>query len=66
MELTTIYLLAIIWILLSVIVLLKRKGYKHISEDHRNFFIFVSIIFLPLNLIIIFFVEFVIREWDNR
>lgn len=65
----TIILIAIIWIFVALWILEKRGWYKYKESEVDSFDSLVSIIFsilfMPINLIIIFVKEFIISEWDN-
>ena len=62
-------LIAIIWIMIALWILEKRDWYNHKNTEADSFsielYIGFSIIFMPINLIIIFVKEFIISKWDN-
>jgi len=65
----TIILIAIIWIMIALWILEKRNWYKYKNSQSDSFpndvSIIFSILFMPINLIIIFVKEFIISKWDN-
>lgn len=59
----------ILWLFISLWILEKREWYKNklISADSfsKEFYIFMSVLFMPINLTVIFFNEFIFRKWNN-
>jgi hypothetical protein len=59
----------IIYLIIGLWMCWKRNWYSNnfdiYGNNNASYFITFSLIFMPINLIIILLKEFVLREWDN-
>lgn len=62
-----ILLISIIWLFIGLWICFKRDWYSKGKYEYPEptFICIFSVIVMPLNLIIVFIIEFCNRKWDN-
>ena len=60
---TTIILLSILYIIIGLWICFKRDWYKHYID--QGGVCTAAVIFMPINLLIVFFKEFLINKWNS-
>ncbi len=58
-------LIGILWVIVGIWIAFKRDWYKEAPNGDESFCCWVSVIFAPINLIIVLFKVFVIKPWNK-
>lgn len=62
-----IILSTLLWIALTLWIFYKRNWYQHYDDvDFRGLAYVIGTLVMPLNLIVILFREFVLKDWTNE
>ncbi len=65
MNLYLIALIVFLWLFIGLWICAKRNWYEH-WHDEQPWGVIFGILLMPLNLMIVFIKEFLVREWDNQ
>lgn len=67
-QIIILILSLILYLFIGLFICNKRnwyKSYDNINDSPPSEIIFIAISLMPINFIMVFYKEFILREWDN-